>query len=216
MAPTEDFARPGGIWYSLPPEDGPVPLYQEVSTAYHEGFPGHHMQIALTMTLAERLSRFQRTLVWYSGYGEGWGLYTERLMDELGYYEKPDYVFGMLASHVFRACRVVVDIGLHLRLDIPAGAPLHPGQPWSFERAVDYLRDIGMQTQAYAESEVLRYLGWPGQAISYKVGEREILALRDEARRRQGGDFDLKSFHSAVLGTGEVRFDTLRDLVLAS
>lgn len=138
VPPSEDFTtRFGGIWYSLPPEDGPVPLYQEVSTAYHEGFPGHHLQVALVMTFAERLSRFHRLLVWYSGYGEGWALYTERLMHELGYFERPDYVFGMLASHVFRACRVVVDIGCHLGLEIPAGARFMPGSggistaPWT-------------------------------------------------------------------------------------
>ncbi|MGF1667604.1 MAG: DUF885 domain-containing protein [Acidimicrobiia bacterium] len=215
MGPSEDFVtRPGGIWYSLPPEDGPIPLYQEVSTAYHEGFPGHHLQVALVMTFAERLSRFHRLVVWYAGYGEGWALYTERLMHELGYFEKPDYVFGMLASHVFRAARVVVDIGLHLGLRIPDDAPLHAGSHWDYDKAVDYMMQIGLQPGAYAESEVQRYLGWPGQAISYKVGEREILALRDELRRRLGDDFDLKDFHARVLGHGEMRLDLLRRVVL--
>ncbi len=215
MGPSEDLVtRPGGIWYSLPAEDGPIPLYQEVSTAYHEGFPGHHLQVALVMTFAERLSRFHRLMVWYSGYGEGWALYTERLMHELGYFEKPDYVFGMLASHVFRAARVVVDIGLHLGLPIPADAPLHPGAAWDYDIAVDYMQQIGLQPRAYAESEVLRYLGWPGQAISYKVGEREILALRDELNRRMGDDFALKDFHARVLGHGEMRLDLLRQIVL--
>jgi uncharacterized protein (DUF885 family) len=215
MGPSEDFiTRPGGIWFSLPLEDGPIPLYQEVSTAYHEGFPGHHLQVALVMTFAERLSRFHRLMVWYSGYGEGWALYTERLMHELGYFEKPDYVFGMLASHVFRAARVVVDIGLHLGLPIPADAPLHPGAAWDYDIAVDYMQQIGLQPRAYAESEVLRYLGWPGQAISYKVGEREILSLRDELSRRMGDGFDLKDFHARVLGHGEMRLDLLRQIVL--
>ncbi|MDH4307022.1 MAG: DUF885 domain-containing protein, partial [Acidimicrobiia bacterium] len=146
LQPSEDFTtRLGGIWYSLPPEDGPIPLYQEVSTAYHEGFPGHHLQVAYVMTLAERLSRFHRLMVWYSGYGEGWALYTERLMHELGYFEKPDYVFGMLASHVFRAARVVVDIGMHLGFRIPSDAPLHPGAQWDFDKAVDYMNVVGLQ-----------------------------------------------------------------------
>lgn len=215
MAPSEDFTtRLGGIWYSMPAEDGPVPLYQEVSTAYHEGFPGHHLQVALVMTFAERLSRFHRLVIWYSGYGEGWALYAELLMREFGYLEKPDYVFGMLVNHVFRAARVVVDIGLHLGLEIPAHAPLHPGRTWDYETAVDYMREIGMQPLAYAESEVKRYLGWPGQAISYKVGEREILALRDELHARLGAAFDLKDFHMRVLGHGEMRLDLLRRIVL--
>lgn len=215
MAPSEDFtSRLGGIWYSMPPEDGPVPLYQEVSTAYHEGFPGHHLQVALVMSFAERLSRFHRLMIWYSGYGEGWALYTERLMHELGYFEKPDYVFGMLVGHVFRAARVVVDVGLHLGLDIPETAPLHAGEKWDYDIAVDYMMQIGMQPRDYAESEVQRYLGWPGQAITYKVGEREILALRDESRSRLGDAFDLKDFHMRVLGHGEMRLDLLRRIVL--
>lgn len=215
MAPSEDFTtRLGGIWYAMATEDGPVPLYQEVSTAYHEGFPGHHLQVALVMSHAERLSRFHRLVIWYSGYGEGWALYAERLMHELGYFEEPDYVFGMLVGHVFRAARVVVDIGLHLGLDIPAGAPLHAGEKWDYDIAVDYMMQIGMQPRDYAESEVKRYLGWPGQAITYKVGEREILALRDASKQRLGDTFDLKDFHTRVLGHGEMRLDLLRRIVL--
>jgi uncharacterized protein (DUF885 family) len=214
VPPSEDFSRPGGVWYSMPAEDGPVPLYKEVSTAYHEGFPGHHLQVALTRTFSDRLSRFHRSIIWYPGYGEGWALYTERLMEELGYFEKPEYVFGMLASHVFRASRVVVDLGLHLGLEISAGSPLHAGEPWTFERAVEFMQAVGMQAPDYAESEVLRYLGWPAQAISYKLGEREILDLRETARRREGPGFDLKAFHGRVLGHGEMRLDLLRQVVL--
>jgi uncharacterized protein (DUF885 family) len=215
VPPTEDFTtRKGGIWYSMAPEDGPIPLYQEVSTAYHEGFPGHHLQVALVMTMRDRLSRFHRSLLWYSGFGEGWALYTERLMNELGYFEKPDYVFGMLATHVFRASRVVVDIGCHLGYAIPDDAPLHAGEPWNFETAVDFMHEVGMQPHDYAESEVQRYLGWPGQAISYKVGEREILSLREEVEQREGDDFSLKDFHHRVLGHGEMRLERLRQIVL--
>jgi uncharacterized protein (DUF885 family) len=215
QGPSEDLtSRPGGIWYSLPREDGPVPLYQEVSTAYHEGFPGHHLQVALVMTFADRLSRFHRLVIWYPGYGEGWGLYCERLMQELGYFEKPDYVFGMLASQLFRAARVVVDIGLHLGLEIPVESPLHGGSRWDYDKAVDFMNEVGLQPRAYAESEVQRYLGWPGQAISYKVGEREILALRSELESRQGSDFDLKDFHERVLSHGEMRLDLLRRIVM--
>jgi uncharacterized protein (DUF885 family) len=135
-------------------------------------------------------------------------------MEELGYFEKPEYVFGMLASHVFRASRVVVDLGLHLGLEISAGSPLHAGEPWTFERAVEFMQAVGMQAPDYAESGVLRYLGWPAQAISYKLGEREILDLRETARRREGPGFDLKAFHGRVLGHGEMRLDLLRQVVL--
>ncbi len=211
--PSEDFTRPGGIYYSIPGE-GPVPLYQEVSTAYHEGFPGHHLQVGLALAVAEDLSRPQRALIWYPGYGEGWALYAERLMQELGYFDKPDYVFGMLASHIFRAARVVTDIGLHLGLEIPESSPILGGEKWTFDTAVGFLSEIGLQKKSYATSEVLRYLGWPGQAISYKLGEREILDIREEDRRRRGGAFDLKDFHRRVLEGGAMRLDLLREVVL--
>ncbi len=210
--PSEDFTRPGGIYYSIGDQQT-FPLYQEVSTAYHEGFPGHHLQIATAMAARERLSRAQRVLIWYSGYGEGWALYVERLMDELGYFERPEWVFGMLASHMLRAARVVTDIGLHLGHDIPAGAPLFPGEAWDFDRAVRFMTEVGLQPPDYAESEVNRYLGWPGQAISYKIGEREILRLRDDERKKLGDRFDLKGFHARVLGNGEMGLDLLERVV---
>ncbi len=210
--PSEDFSRPGGIYYSVG-DRHVFPLYQEVSTAYHEGFPGHHLQIGTTTAARERLSRAQRVLIWYSGYGEGWAMYAERLMDELGYFERPEWVFGMLASQLFRASRVVTDIGLHLGLDVPEGAPLHAGERWSFDSAVAFIHRVGLQPLGYAESEVLRYLGWPGQAISYKIGEREILELRESERRRLGEAFDLKAFHSRVLGSGEMGLELLATVV---
>lgn len=210
--PSSDWSRPGSVWYALGDRDR-IPMWQEVSTAYHEGFPGHHLQIGTSMYQSERLSAAQRLLIWYSGYGEGWALYSERLMDELGYFELPDYQLGMLASQLFRATRVVVDIGLHLGYRIPHDAPLHAGETWSFEIAVDYIDRIGLQPRDHAESEVKRYLGWPGQAISYKVGEREILDIRRELEQRPG--FDLKEFHRQVLEGGEVRLDYLRERMLA-
>ena len=210
--PSEDFSRPGGIYYSVG-DQRRFPLYQEVSTAYHEGFPGHHLQIATAIAARDRLSRAQRILIWYSGYGEGWAMYVERLMHELGYFERPEWVFGMLASHLFRAARVVTDIGLHLGFTIPDGAPLFPGELWDFDRAVRFMTEIGLQPPDYAESEVIRYLGWPGQAISYKVGEREILRLRATERQRLGARFDLKDFHSRVLGSGEMGLDLLGRVV---
>ncbi len=210
--PSESFSRPGGIYYSLGDQQT-FPLYQEVSTAYHEGFPGHHLQISTAMAARERLSRAQRVLIWYSGYGEGWALYVERLMHELGYLERPEWVFGMLASHIFRAARVVTDIGLHLGFEFPAGAPLFPGDRWDFRRATRFMTEVGLQPPDYARSEVIRYLGWPGQAISYKIGEREILRLREAERRRLSHRFDLKDFHARVLGSGEMGLDLLGRVV---
>lgn len=210
--PSEDFSRPGGVWYSIGEQDV-FPLYQHVSTAYHEGFPGHHLQIGTAMTRKEQISRFQRLLAWYPGYGEGWGMYAEVLMGELGYLDDPQHYFGMLAKQMYRAARVVVDIGLHVGEKIDDSSPIAPGEPWTFDVAVEFMREFGFRTRDQARDEVLRYLGWPGQAIAYKLGEREILSIRDEARRRMGPAFDLREFHSTVLGHGAMRLDLLREVV---
>jgi uncharacterized protein (DUF885 family) len=210
--PSVDWSRPGSVWYSLGSRTS-IPMWQEISTAYHEGFPGHHLQAGIAMYQTEHLSLAHRLLIWYSGYGEGWALYAERLMDELGYFENPDYRLGLLASQQLRAVRVVVDIGTHLGLPIPAGAPLHGGEVWTFGRAVDYVEKVGLQVREVAESEVRRYLGWPGQAISYKVGEREILAIRHALEERPGG-LDVKDFHRRVLENGPLRLDHLRQSLL--
>lgn len=212
--PSEDFSRKGSIWYALGDQEGPVPLFDEISTAYHEGFPGHHLQVGVQVSLKDALTRMHRMLVWTPGYGEGWALYTEQLMDELGYFEKPEYVFGMVISQMHRAVRVVIDIGLHLDLPIPMDASFHPGEQWSFDIASDMLQTYAGLDTAYADSEIVRYLGWPGQAISYKMGERVILELREELRARP--DFDLKRFHSAVLGFGPLGLAHLQEVVRAS
>jgi uncharacterized protein (DUF885 family) len=220
IAPSEDLQRAGSIWWSL--GDRPqVPLYREVSTGYHEGFPGHHLQIGIQVTLAERLSRAHRLLIWNPGYGEGWALYAERLMDELGELERPEYVLGYLTSALLRAVRVVVDLGLHLDLPIPSDAPLPAcsaiprGGRWGFEVATTALEELTFLEADYARSEVTRYLGMPAQAISYALGERAIVELRDERRARDGAAFDLARFHADVLGSGPVGLDHLRELVLA-
>ncbi len=211
VPPNEDFSRPGTIFYA-PAPSSTFPLWSEVTTAYHEGFPGHHLQCGLQVHLAERLCRLHRLLVLYSGYAEGWALYAEALMDELGYFEKPEYALGMLSMKLMRALRVVVDIGLHLELEVPKGEE-HGGERWNHAIAVDTMHRRAFLPRAFAESEVTRYLGWPGQAISYKVGERAILDLRDEARRRDGAAFDLRAFHDRVLGAGSVGLDRLRAIV---
>lgn len=209
VGPSEDFTRPGSVWWSLTP-GGPYPTFDEVSTAYHEGFPGHHLQIGIQVSLAENLSRLHRLWVWKPGVGEGWALYAERLMNELGFFEKPEYVFGWLSGQMLRACRVVIDIGSHLELPIPDHQGFHPGERWSFETAVEMLEDYATLSRLNAESEVTRYLGWPAQAIAYKVGEKAILELRDEVETRQGAAFDLKAFHARLLEVGPVGLDLLR------
>jgi len=208
--PSADFSPPCSIWYA-PGERTRIPYWGEVATAYHEGFPGHHLQVGVAILQREKLSRFQRNFIWYSGSGEGWALYAERLMDELGYFANPEYRLGLLASQLFRSTRVVVDIGTQLEKEIPAGAPLHAGEVWSYDLAVDYIEKIGLQVRDVAESEVKRYLGWPAQAISYKVGEREILDIRAQAAARARGNFDLKDFHRRLLEAGAIRLDDLRE-----
>jgi uncharacterized protein (DUF885 family) len=211
-SPSEDFTRPGTMFWSKGDRQQ-ISLFDEVSTAYHEGFPGHHLQIGLQMTAGDRFSRLQKLMVWYSGSGEGWALHAEDLMEELGYLERPDYVMGKLTSEILRACRVVIDIGSHLEYPIATGQPFHTGEPWTFERGVEMLERYASLDHDYAVSEMNRYLGWPGQAISYKVGQQAIRDLRDEERARRGADFDQKAFHARLLEVGAVGLDLLREHV---
>ena len=199
--PSEDFSRPGRTWY---PTGGKTrfPLWGEVSIAYHEGVPGHHFQLATTAHLSSNLSRFQRLMGGTSGYMEGWALYAERLMAELGYLDNPDYYLGMLRAQALRSVRVIIDIGMHLELAIPAGQEFHPGEVWSPELGLEFIHKRSHFPADFVASEVSRYLGIPGQAISYKVGERAWLQARDGARSRAGESFDLKEFHSRALNLG--------------
>ncbi len=211
-APSDGFVRAGCVWYS--PGDGTsFPLYQQIATAYHEGFPGHHLQIGIQIALTDRLSKLHRVADGYVGFAEGWALYAEQLMAELGYFEKPDYVFGMLSNQLVRACRVVIDIGSHLSLPIPDSQSFHPGEAWSYETGVEMLTVMCGLAPDRSASEMTRYLGWPAQAISYKVGERVLLDLRDEERRRLGVRFDPKDFHRRVLGSGNVGLNRLRKMI---
>ena len=186
------------------------PLWKEVSTCYHEAVPGHHLQVAQVVYLADKLSRFQRLFGFVSGHGEGWALYAERLMGELGYLEDPAFEMGMLAAQAMRAVRVVVDIGMHLELPIIAGEP-HAGETWTPELALPFVIGRSRFPEVFMRSEVDRYLGWPGQAISYKVGERVWLEARADAKQRKGADFDLKEFHTFALDLGSMGLGQLRD-----
>jgi uncharacterized protein (DUF885 family) len=199
--PSEDFSRPGRTWY---PTGGKTefPIWREVSIAYHEGVPGHHFQIATNVAMTEDLSRFQRLLAGTSGHAEGWALYAERLMGELGYLENPDYYMGMLDAQALRIVRVIVDIGMHLGLEIPAHSDFHPGEVWNGDLALEFMRERVHFPADFVNSEIDRYLGIPGQAISYKVGERVWLEARESAKGKAGAAFDLKKWHNRALKLG--------------
>ena len=199
--PSEDFSRPGRTWY---PTGGKTefPIWREVSIAYHEGVPGHHFQIATNVAMTEDLSRYQRLLAGTSGHAEGWALYAERLMGELGYLENPDYYMGMLDAQALRSVRVIVDIGMHLGLKIPAHSDFHPGEIWTGDLALEFMRERVHFPADFVTSEVDRYLGIPGQAISYKVGERVWLEARESAKQKAGEGFDLKEWHNRALKLG--------------
>jgi uncharacterized protein (DUF885 family) len=211
--PSEDFSRPGRTWY---PTLGKTrfPLWGEVSIAYHEGVPGHHLQIGQVRFLRDRLSRFQRT-TGVAAHMEGWALYAERLMDELGFLTEPAYRLGMLRAQAMRAVRVIVDIGMHLELSIPERQPFpadlvfHPGERWTPELGQAFVDQRSRFPVDFMASEIVRYLGWPAQAISYKVGERAWLEARDAARARHADGFDLKAFHRFALDLGPLGLDDL-------
>ncbi|MFI7021102.1 DUF885 domain-containing protein [Micromonospora sp. NPDC049900] len=210
--PSEDFSRPGRMWWAVPQDLTEFSTWREVTTVYHEGVPGHHLQVGQTAVRAELLNRWQRLLCWVSGHGEGWALYAENLMDELGYLADPGDKLGMLDGQAFRAARVIVDIGMHLELEIPADNPFdfHPGERWTPQLGWEFLRAHCRVPDEMLRFELNRYLGWPGQAPSYKVGERIWLQAREDAKVRKGADFDLREFHRQALDLGALGLDPLR------
>jgi uncharacterized protein (DUF885 family) len=207
--PSEDLKRPGRTWWPVG-DSTRFPKWGDVTTVYHEGVPGHHLQVASVRLQQEKLSRYQRVLTFVSGHGEGWALYAERLMAELGYLDNPDYYLGMLSGQALRAVRVIIDIGMHLQLPIPPSESFHPGETWNYDLAVEFAVDRTRRPRPFMESEVVRYLGWPAQAISYKVGERYWLDAREIARRRMGAHFDLKAFHTRALNLGPMGLEQLQ------
>jgi uncharacterized protein (DUF885 family) len=193
-APSEDLSQPGRTWFPItPPDRTSFPKWDQVTIAYHEAVPGHHLQLGMTRVLP--LMRAHR-LGFHSAHGEGWALYAERLADELGFFDVPDTRLGFLSSQAFRAVRVVIDIGLH------TGRPLPDGSAWTYERAVEELMAASGYERPFCESEVLRYLSWPAQATTYKLGERAWLAGRDAARARLGASFELRRWHADALALG--------------
>jgi uncharacterized protein (DUF885 family) len=206
--PSPDFSRPGRTWL---PTLGRTrfPLWKLMSTWYHESVPGHHLQFAHWATLSGRLSTYQTGVGSVSAMTEGWALYAERLMDELGYLADPGARLGYLGAQMRRAIRVIIDIGMHLQLPIPSDAPVGAGQTWTPALGLEFLRTETRMENDHAESEVVRYLGVPAQAIGYKLGERAWLAGRAAARAARGADFDLKSWHMAALSLGALGLDDL-------
>jgi uncharacterized protein (DUF885 family) len=210
-APSLDFSRPGRTWL---PTMGATrfPVWHLVSTWYHEGAPGHHLQLAHWVHIKDELSRYQASLGGVSASVEGWALYAERLMDELGYLTDPARRLGCLSAQMLRAVRVIIDIGMHVGLRIPEGESFHPGEVWTPELALEFFMSHTGHDEEYSRSELVRYLGIPGQAISYKLGERAWLAGREAAREaalRRGEAFDMKSWHMAALSLGSLGLDDL-------
>ncbi|WP_080792688.1 DUF885 domain-containing protein [Corynebacterium pacaense] len=204
--PSDDFSRPGRMWWSVPKSQEIFHTWQELTTVFHEGVPGHHLQIGQTMTNTEELNLWRRAVCWNSGHGEGWALYAETLMKELGYHEDPGTRMGYLDAQRLRAARVAIDIGLHLGKKNPEGTG-----PWDASYARSFLRENTFMAEANLTFELTRYLGWPGQAASYAIGQRLWKDLRDDAVS-QG--MDLAEFHSRALSYGSIPMAILRDQLL--
>jgi uncharacterized protein (DUF885 family) len=210
--PSEDFVtRPGRMWWSVPEGVTSFDTWRERTTVYHEGVPGHHLQIAQTVYRSDLLNRWRRLDSWVSGHGEGWALYAERLMADLGFLDDPADYLGMLDGQSMRAARVVIDIGVHCGFDAPAEVG---GGAWTYDKAWDFFSAHVNTAEGFRRFELERYLGWPGQAPAYKIGERLWLQLREDARAKQGDAFDLKAFHRRALDLGSVGLDVLRAAVL--
>lgn len=206
--PTDDFSRPGRMWWSVPEGVTEFDTWRELTTVYHEGVPGHHLQIGQATYNRAELNSWRRLLAGTSGHAEGWALYAERLMEQLGYLDDPADRLGMLDGQRMRAARVVLDIGVHL------GKPRLEGDgTWDAAYALDFMRRNVNMEDGFIRFEVNRYLGWPGQAPSYKVGQRIWERVRDDYRAARGEDFSMKEFHKRALDLGGVGLDTLRAFV---
>ena len=211
--PSDDWVRPGRMWWSVPAGEDTFGTWRELTTVYHEGVPGHHLQISQALWRADQLNSWRRQGCWVSGHGEGWALYAEQLMAELGFQDDPGNRLGQLDSEAVRAVRVVIDMGLHNQLPAPAEVG---GGEWTFDKAWRYFNAHVSSSPGVARFEVLRYFGWPGQAPAYKIGQRRWLDLREQVRKAQGSAFDLKEFHRTALDVGSVGLDVLSDAVQAS
>jgi uncharacterized protein (DUF885 family) len=199
--PSEDLTRPGRMWWSVPPGVDTFHTWQETTTVFHEGVPGHHLQVGRAVVSSDRLNRWRRMGCWVSGHGEGWALYAERLMADLGWLDDAGNRMGMLDAQRFRAARVVIDIGVHCGLTAPDGGV------WDAERAWVFLQSHSAMAEENLRFELDRYLGWPGQAPSYAIGQRIWQQLRDDML---GRGLSLREFHSRALDLGGLPLDVLR------
>lgn len=193
--PPPDNRSPGTYFLASTPKL--QPLYNLEALSLHEAIPGHHLQNAIAMELD--VPEFRRTLS-HSAFGEGWALYTERLGKEAGFYQSPYSDFGRLGYEMWRAVRLVVDTGIH-------------AFGWSRQKAIDYLADHTALPQSAVEDQIDRYISWPGQALSYKMGEIKIRELRAKAEKQLGAQFDIRSFHDTVIGQGSLPMAVLEDVI---
>lgn len=208
--PSDDFSRPGRMWWSVPPEVTTFNTWREKTTVYHEGVPGHHLQIGQAVFQRATLNTWRRLACWTSGYGEGWALYAERLMADLGFLDDPGDRLGMLDGQRMRAARVVFDLGVHLGLEAPEE---WGGGTWDADKGWEFLKANVNMPEAFIRFEWNRYLGWPGQAPSYKIGQRLWEQTRDAAAAEaeaKGEEFDLRAFHAKALSMGALPLDVLR------
>jgi uncharacterized protein (DUF885 family) len=208
-APDPSFSRPGRIWWA-PPADGTSRTWREATTVHHEGVPGHHVQITVAMT-EPGLHPWQRSMAHVHGYAEGWAHYAERLADEFGLLRDPGERLGMLYGQRWRAARIVIDMGLHLGLPVPAGNGFTGATDWTPPAGVAMLRGAAGVDETTARFEVDRYLGWPAQALAFRVGARLWRQARDAAERRPG--FDLRAFHMHALRLGPLGLGPLREVM---
>jgi len=209
--PSEDWSRPGRMCWSVPDGVDTFATWKEATVIYHEGVPGHHLQISHAMADRASLNRWQR-MSWVSGHGEGWALYAERLMGDLGYLDDdPGAYLGMLDSQQLLTAQVLLDIGVHLELAVPKGTEWREGERWNAEIAWEILRAHSSWDERQLRSELRRCLGLPGQAPSYKLGERVWLQARQDAMARAGAAFSLKDFHAQALSLGAMGLDPLRE-----
>ncbi|KQT02469.1 DUF885 domain-containing protein [Cellulomonas sp. Leaf395] len=208
--PSDDFSRPGRMWWSVPPEVTTFNTWREKTTVYHEGVPGHHLQIGQAVFQRATLNTWRRLACWTSGYGEGWALYAERLMADLGFLDDPGDRLGMLDGQRMRAARVVFDIGVHLGLEAPQE---WGGGTWDADKGWEFLKANVNMPESFIRFEWNRYLGWPGQAPSYKIGQRLWEQTRNAAAAEaeaKGEEFDLRAFHARALSMGSLPLDVLR------
>lgn len=201
--PAEDFSRPGRMWWSIPKGVESFSTWREKTTVFHEGVPGHHLQLGWQVYNKHQLNDWRRNVSWTSGHGEGWALYAEQLMREFGFFSDPGDLMGMLDAQRMRAARVVLDIGVHL------GKKTRDGGAWDYKHALRFMNQNVSMNEKALEFEVNRYFGWPGQAPSYQIGKRVFNELRDQQMHQMGAGFDLKSFHSQILRLGGLGLGSL-------